>query len=523
MGRRTTRASLALLLAIALSPPGAAAQPVAGYDHGWQVEGLASGETGISRKTIVDSAMSLALRRGRYTGALRYADVVGVQAADSFSQASRIALELTGEPVSGGELALGSFLGTATLEFREAPSADAGAARSILDAPADQTVVYLVSGRWAAEVMGGEARGQVLYETAEVLSSEPRDALVRDAAWFNRLSSEFADQLGAPQEFAVRLGSGGGAGGGFWDAVGRGIRGEKPERPVLVPGDMARDAAALRDPRPSGATALPSGSVAIDADVPGVLLDAKNRAAGLLGEEGPAGDHVAGLRAAWRAAYAAVPGRPAPDDPVAEARARIEAAVAGGRAQGGSELLDAVSVAAGAGRASAAGLRVRAAVAEAVAAERPYASVLAGTAAAAEAVRGAAIPRSGPLADAVLVAAGSSEAPESARVVTAFDRAEALDARADLTGESLPARVLAAHGTGEEGGRGLDSPDGGRLAPAAWVAYRRAEGAVFWLAGADAAWALTDGSLRGWGYSASRAFLVNAADAGVVATVYPTP
>jgi len=54
------------------------------------------------------------------------------------------------------------------------------------------------------------------------------------------------------------------------------------------------------------------------------------------------------------------------------------------------------------------------------------------------------------------------------------------------------------------------------LVPDAWLAYRRDDGRLFWLAGEDGRRALTDGSLRGWGWSKERVAVVDTTRPGRV-------
>lgn len=513
---------VALTVALVVVPIAPASGQVAGYDHGWQVEGAVSGERGSTAKTVLRSELVLGADGGRYDGTLRYEDIIGVESGGAFSQSAVIELVLTGDSQAGGSQVLGSFTGTATLEVRDAASAEEGADRELLLEPASESVVYRVGGRWAGLVEESVISGDVLYETAEVVQTSDRYAVTRDAAWFNRLSAEFPDQLGAPQEYVVNLGEGTSQGGsGFWDTVQRGLRGQTPKPAPPVSDDLARSGGALAGAKPAGAVALPIDSVAIDVDVAGTYLDAKNRAAGLLGEAGPTGAYAMTLAGTWLAAYEAVPGRAAPEDVAGDALARIEAAVGASDAAAGEELLAWARDAAAGG--FGAGLRTRAAVAESVVATAPYASVLGGTASAADDVLTAEVAVSGPAAEAVLAAVASPDAPESAVSVTAFEQVADAEAVGG-TGEALPDEVVARHGReGADGSPSLVAPDGDVLAPEVWLPYRRADGAVYWLAGEDAAWALTDGSLRGWGYVTERAYLVEAAAVGRIAAVYPVP
>jgi hypothetical protein len=53
-----------------------------------------------------------------------------------------------------------------------------------------------------------------------------------------------------------------------------------------------------------------------------------------------------------------------------------------------------------------------------------------------------------------------------------------------------------------------------------WLAYSRADGSVFWLPGAGAEVAITDGTLIGAGFTVPRAYLVDASHVGRILAVY---
>lgn len=568
MARRALTSILALGLAFTLGAAPAAA--AAGYEHLWSIEGAAGGgETAQTAKTVVSQSTALALESGRYTGTVSYADVLGIAAGDLFSQASEIRLVLTGVPAEGGASVLGGFEGTVTLTMRSAPDVEAAADPAILSQPATGKVVYRVTGRWGAAVVGDSAEGELLYETVEVMSRQPATALIRDAGWFNRLEPD--DPLGGPQKIAAIVGGGaapqpgtdtppqpgdpaeaapgtttGGAGasvadvsptkpraaGGFWRYVLKGITGAAGAPAPPVPNAFSDPARRLLDARPRGAMAVPEDALTIDLDLAGSYLDAKNRAAGLLGDSGPKG--ASALSAAWTAAYSAVPGRSAPDGDagvIALGEAdRIAAALAGSVAEGEDELLGRVRAVAATGAVDTGAvpsLRAWGAASAAVASPKAYGSVLKATAERETAVLKTPVPRSGAMADAVLAAADSPAAPDSALIVAGFERREADDADASATGSELPNRVLAGSGSkGPDGTLGVSWQAGSgpsQAAPKSWLALVRADGSVFWLAGEGGAVALTDGTIRGWGYTTPRAHLVDAGRAGRVLALFPTP
>lgn len=107
-----------------------------------------------------------------------------------------------------------------------------------------------------------------------------------------------------------------------------------------------------------------------------------------------------------------------------------------------------------------------------------------------------------------------------------FERVETLDWALWSSASPLPAFVFDRVGTGgtapptlmwaDPSGAGAQS-----VQPETWVAYRRADGRVYWRAGSDGEVALTDASLLGWAFSERRAVLVDAADVGKVRATFP--
>ncbi|HEY3318291.1 MAG TPA: hypothetical protein VGK50_07715 [Coriobacteriia bacterium] len=538
-----SRRLLALACALALLAPAA---PASAFDrlpyvHTWQAEGMVGGDLGgEARKSVERDEMRMTLDRGRFQGDLRYADGLAVKAASGVvtGQSASIEITLTGSPAEGGAAAAGSFSGVATLVTRELASLDdmgGMAARSD-----GIRVVYEVSGHWGARLSGGVAAGELLFERATPVSQSAADADVHEATWFDRLSAE---KGGGAQSFRVEV-RGLAAGPvprpapgatssdrpaaaadaqpalGFLDFVARGIAGAPGVPAAPVPLALSTSARALEDAAPPGATRLPADAVAIDVDVPGAYLDAKNRAAGLLDEGGPAGAAGGALRKAWNAGE--IPASVNYSPPGYDVLRQLKALLAEQKAiRGAAELTS--DVAGAVGGADTRLLQAWLNVARALGDEKPH-SVLAATAGELQAVAEAPLPRSGPLADAVLVAMRSRLAPPGAADVRAMQRDASQDASGSAAGDRFPDRVLARAGGSTSAGAGTLSFDTstGRttLAPGAWPAYRRGDGTPFWLAGPDGTVALTDGTLRGAGFTVPRAFLVDAADAGRVVAVY---
>ncbi len=258
-------------------------------------------------------------------------------------------------------------------------------------------------------------------------------------------------------------------------------------------------------------------------------LDAKNRAAGLLGQEGPEGEHAERLIETVEAMRRDAPGVRAPrrgETAFDLHVTRIEAALAaaGDRLAGAQEVrrwLD--SLGTDPTREEVALVRQAAAVAEALVGGPPLGSLLADTA---EIAQQAAFTRIGPsaYAEAVRAAARDPRAPSSALEIASFERVPELDASPVSPQVTLATRVLERHGTAAvPSALAWDDPDAGPsvVAPDVWPAYRRADGALYWRAGDGGPVALTDHSVRGWAFAADIAALVDAADVERVLAVYP--
>lgn len=451
MSRRAFAVVLALVLALPAAFPAATAAAAGGYEHAWKLQGIASGETGRHEKTVLHSDLTFTRTGDSFSGVLSYADIVGATSGDTFSQSSEMRLVLEGERVTGRQVAAGSFVGTATLALRDADSPAGGADPSALSAPARGTVVYRVAGRWVADLDGTTAAGELLFELAEPLTVTPDGAVVREVSWFNRLSNEFPDDLGASQTFAVRVGGDDAPAAGFGETVARGARGDAWTADPVTDAETIEHVMRLK----SGLPGSEGRRTAIGLDLAGPYLDAKNRAAGLLGDDGPLVADAGRLAAAWKAAEAAT-GTVGPP------------------------------------------------------------SVLAATAAATRQVRDAKVPRKGAAADAVLAAADSPDAPAAAVDVARMERKEVLD----VVDDDPVARSVLMGLVKRPGGGAVTLPDGSRVEPEVWLAYLRADGAVFWLPEEGAEYALTDASLLGWGYRTHRAHLVESAHVGRVHAAY---
>jgi hypothetical protein len=280
---------------------------------------------------------------------------------------------------------------------------------------------------------------------------------------------------------------------------------------------------AMRIAYPPGAAGgwEPHGNIEVEEDLPGEYLDAKNRAAGLLDDDGPTGEMAEDLSDQVAATRAVVPGVPAPAPDSDAGRAWAALALEIVRTQtgiDGSARLAAELAAIEGETPPARVLELRALYMTVRAFEppAPFGSVLAPTAA----VCGDVLARplaAGPASDAVLAAAASGDAPASAMRIVEFERVGSLDVAAPYAGDSLPARAHAAAGAA-----GLRGSSAGkqRVRPAVWEAYRRADGALFWLAPEDGV-ALTDASVRGWAFTLERAGLVEAQRCGVILDTFP--
>lgn len=289
----------------------------------------------------------------------------------------------------------------------------------------------------------------------------------------------------------------------------------------------------LLAPNEAAATQPPADALAMGEDLDVEFLDAKNRAAGLLGEgeAGPVADGAGELALAVEATRLAVPGirAPGPDERAAELYAeRIRTALAAHSLEGGESVLawiDAVGLSPG--REGVARMRTWASVVDALATTQPLGSVSEKTYSVAGQVLETGL-APGALSDAVLAAADSESAPAEAVEVTRFRREPRLDIDATLGGQwtasdALPIRVLGIYGSSglPPSLTWISAGERVSVAPTTWIAYRRADGALYWLAGERGDVALTDASTRGWAFSRSRAALVDASRCGRTIASFP--
>lgn len=543
----------ALLAGLAAAVPVALALAESPYDHAWRIEGLYVGDAGSTRRAVVTDRMTLQLTEGRWRGSIALVDVLGIEEASGFAQSQNasLSLDLAGDPAEGGSSIAGRFVGVAELRTREADSLD----DALKPSAGGLLATYDVSGFWAAKLDGDVAEGQLYYQSARRRPGSRGP--VRDADWFNRAPLQAIDATGEPQPFVVAVEgvdpSSGGEGGlpddgddgstpgpdaadgagpqrsgtarpSFLEYVRRGLGGGDLSRPAPVSAAQAAAARALRDAAPKGATALPADAVAVDLDVPGALLDAKNRAAGLL-DEGmrPVGAVSSRGRAAVEGLYQRVPGRPAPaegEDAAIVYAQRLGGLLAGQTAlSGANELaLQVAEVPAGADVETVVALTSWLSVAEAIAAPVADGSeLLDAVERASSVVSEEPMPARGALASGVLAAANDPRAPLDAVDVSRFARRSSFDASSTSAGTGLPNRVLASV-TGATGTSPALIWAGGTEAvqPSRWLARERADGSVYWTADEEGAVALTDSTLHGWAWTLERASLVDAAHSGRV-------
>jgi hypothetical protein len=271
---------------------------------------------------------------------------------------------------------------------------------------------------------------------------------------------------------------------------------------------------------------MPEGAVAIDVHISGAYLDAKNRAADLLGEDGPA-DRFDPLADDWRTAREATVRSVAPAD-VDRLRfygERLTEALAEQMdRQGASELAADLQLLLQGPRGAvdpAPMVKVWSDIAAGVAPGPAFGEVLWETKTACETVLGEPLPRSGPLADDILVAADSELAPATSRDTDAFEPEPALDATASAEGDLLPNLTLARAGVGEPPGLSWTGADGTKTsAPDTWPAFSSPTRRIYWLAGEGGEVALSDGALRGWAYRIERSVLVDAHHIGRALAVF---
>ncbi|MDF1541554.1 MAG: hypothetical protein RQ731_07200 [Anaerosomatales bacterium] len=287
----------------------------------------------------------------------------------------------------------------------------------------------------------------------------------------------------------------------------------------VTPGQRAR-AEVLLTAAPEEATALPPDAVAVDVHLAGAYLDAKNRAAGLLGDDGPASQTASALATAAARVRQDAPGvrAPGPDERALDTyRLRLRTAVEASDVAGGGDLLaDIDALGPDPGRAEVTRVRSVVLAIESLAASPSPASVLAGAHLLATDVAASALP-AGTGADAVLAAADAPSAPDSAVDVRAFERSPELDfVPGEAASGALPERVLRLNARPGSPPSLTWAGEGGSesVAPEVWLAFERADGALYWLADEDGQVALTDASLRGWAFSRSVAALVDASRCG---------
>lgn len=310
---------------------------------------------------------------------------------------------------------------------------------------------------------------------------------------------------------------------GWWEYLLRGVRGTVPPQSIGMPQTPISPARNLVDADPIGIRTLPASALAIDRDVSGAYLDAKNAAAGLPGVES-----AQGLRATAAAMRAAVGGIPAPEPgKAAEAYARRIVAAFTGRANAESEILgDLERIAASEVEPSSAQvleLRTLASAAEAIATLRPYGSVLRAVSEQASDIADTALDDDPALRNAVLTAALSSALRQDAVSVVAFEREPSADVSVVSLGAGVEATTtVAALFASHDQGVTWQTADGLRaLAPQDFRAYRRADGTRFWVGSDDGDLALRDATLDGWAFSTPMAAIVSADQVGQWLAVFP--
>jgi len=520
-------------LTAALACPSAVLAAGSPYDHLWRAQGEVGGDRGgKSQQAVLADSMQLESVAGGYRGLVTYSDRVVVQDGTGaiLVQVSRITLNLVGAPASGGTAVAGNFDGSAQLDtYKVASFADGVAGR--LPAKPSGSVTYEVLGHWGAQLAGSSAAGELAYGSATIRSSSG-SAVQRDATWFMR-SDAGSQRFNVEVKGASSAPTGGGGDGtgpaagdgstsattktGLLEYLRRGLLGDGGRPVVPVPTESATAARRLRTAMPVGATAMPANTVTIDLDIAGHTLDAKNRACGTSATT-PAG---ARARTVWRSAIRAA------SDIQYKQTQDLDGMLATSEVSGARELQAAIRAAmvssAGSPLVTQARIREWDHVVRAV--QTPQASaVLAAGAEAAGGVRDSRT-KPGPLSDALLAAADAFDAPRSALAVATFRRVTSKDLSGPsgglVVGDALGAAVRGQHG------RALviwtDASGALRAEPVTWMAYARADSTLFWLADPEGAFALTDGTLDGWGFSARRAYLVDASRVGRLLAIMPAP
>ena len=515
--------SLAAAFVLAAAAAGSVFAAPEPYTHVWRVQTEVGGDRGgRTEATVLSSSSSMKADGGAYVGSVGYSDRLAVEdpMGGVLVQVSDIRLDLTGLPAGGGGAMGGLFAGTARLDDYLGLSWDDAVAGRLPDAPS-RSATYEVEGRWGAALSSGSASGELQFDSATVRSA--RGGIDRrDPSWFNRYGTPQAQSfttliIGVVAPGGTSAGGAGSAGAGVGSYLQQGLTGVALRSPVAVPVQDAIAARRLRDAKPKGATLLPDGSVCIDLDVAGHVLDAKNRAAGVSACSG-AGERA--LRG-WERARETSVARSAEATTAELTRLlAVQSSTPGARELAGQ-------VAATAGTVGSADDGTQALLGRWLAAARALAgkapSVLAATAEVARGVRYAAIPRSGPAADGLLADADAYGAPASSLVVERFGRRASEDFRDGAGGSAILREVLA--GAERVDGRPavgwLSAQGPRRSSPDAWLAYRRADAVTFWLAGKGGPVALRDGTLAGWAYTTRRVDVVAAARAGSLLATLP--
>lgn len=299
----------------------------------------------------------------------------------------------------------------------------------------------------------------------------------------------------------------------------RGLKGDPWHAHVPAPALRFARATALAQAAPSGATALPVAALSIDMDLSAEYLDAKNRAAGFVGQTGVLQGDAVSLKASAERSRAHAPGIPAlpagADAGEFWAKRALAELAASTRHVEQSERLSAELRRVRVGAQDPQPEHLRSVAMTVIAVESDgFGLAMQGAAELARDV--AEVPLAhGAKSDAVLAAAQSARAPEQATVLVRFSRDEALDRYRDNASASDRIGAFLADG-GFAGVTYLADTGAKSLSPSSWLAYRRADDMVYYLGGQDGRVALVDASVDGWAYDSPRIDVVDAANVGVV-------
>jgi hypothetical protein len=551
---RCAESVLALALLLTTVPaPTFAAQAPQGLTMRWAAEGMFLGDLGATKKTVTRDAGSLRYTQGRWQGTLGYTDVLGIFDGNSvISQVAVVDLRFEGASSAVSDAA-GTFSGTVTLYTRPAGSLAEAAAPEQAREAGGLTSVYDIAGTWSARVSGSRAIGTLTFNSLG--ARRGGTGPIRGLDWFTPPASEVSTtgpREGHPLALSVEgpvpqgartttPGASTGATGapsasrsqlGFFDFVRRGIAGVPETVPPPVAPELQRRAQFLVASKPLGAMALPANALATDIGVPGALLDVKNVAFGLASSSPRSTAATNGVGTSQERGFAIARGQltTAPDSGSSSRRGMahldarrvrrgrhpviVEAVVpalaselASRGVPGARELAeDLRGVPANPDEVVRARLGLYLSALQALVLPTlavKASGVLEPTAFTARSIHESTLDLASTQAGPVLAAAGSPRAPLAATEVAAFAREKSLDASAPVAAAAEFAQA------------------------APYAAYRRsADRAVFWLA-ASRDFALRDGSLVGWGWSASGVAVVDARDAGVwrafVDTTRPRP